>query len=66
MAWFACSSDAEIERVGREDVCVITRDAAAIDERMVLEVPGDGPDLSVAAQVTEADRSSSITRYAIS
>jgi hypothetical protein len=32
---------------------VITRDAAAIDERMVLEVPGDGPDLSVAAQVTE-------------
>jgi hypothetical protein len=46
-------SDAEIERVGREDVYVITRDAAAIDERMVLEVPGDGTDLSVAAQVTE-------------
>jgi hypothetical protein len=32
---------------------VITRHAAAIDERMVLEVPGDGTDLSVAAQVTE-------------
>ena len=46
-------SDAEIERVGREDVCVISRDAAAIDERMVLEVPGDGTDVSVAAQVTE-------------
>jgi hypothetical protein len=46
-------SDAEIESVGREDVCVISRDAAAIDERMVLEVPGDGTDLSVAAQVTE-------------
>jgi hypothetical protein len=46
-------SDAEIERVGREDVCVISRDSAAIDERMVLEVPGDGTDVSVAAQVTE-------------
>jgi hypothetical protein len=46
-------SDAEIESVGPEGVCVISRDAAAIDERMVLEVPGDGTDLSVAAQVTE-------------
>ena len=46
-------SDAEIESVGREDVCVISRDAAAIDERMVLEVPGDGTDRIVAAQVTE-------------
>jgi hypothetical protein len=46
-------SDAEIESVGAEDVCVISRDAAAIDERMVLEVPGDGTDLGVTAQVTE-------------
>jgi hypothetical protein len=46
-------SDAEIEKVGHEDVCVISRDSAAIDEKMVLEVPGDGTDRSVAAQVTE-------------
>jgi hypothetical protein len=46
-------SDAEIESVGREDVCVISRDAAAIDERLVLEVPDDGTDRIVAAQVTE-------------
>ena len=46
-------SDAEIESVGREDVCVISRDATAIDERMVLEVPDDGTDRIVAAQVTE-------------
>jgi hypothetical protein len=46
-------SDAEIESVGREDVCVISRDAAAIDERMVLEVPDEGADLIVPAQVTE-------------
>jgi hypothetical protein len=46
-------SDAEIESVGHEDVCVISRDAAAIDERMVLEVPDEGTDLIVPAQVTE-------------
>jgi hypothetical protein len=46
-------SDAEIESAGREDVCVISRDAAAIDERMVLEVPGDETDRTVAVQVTE-------------
>jgi hypothetical protein len=32
---------------------VISRDAAAIDERMVLEVPDEGTDLIVPAQVTE-------------
>ena len=46
-------SDAEIESVGSDNVCVISRDAAAVDESMVLEVPGDGTDLIVAAQVTE-------------
>ena len=46
-------SDAEIESVEPDGVCVISRDAAAIDERMVLEVPGEGTDVSVAAQVTE-------------
>lgn len=46
-------SDAEIESVGREEVCVISRDAAAIDERMVLEVPDGATDLIVPGQVTE-------------
>jgi hypothetical protein len=46
-------SDAEIESVGREDVCVISRDAAAIDEGMVLEVPGELTDHVLPAQVTE-------------
>jgi hypothetical protein len=39
--------------VGLEELGVISRDAAAMDERIVLEVPGDGMDLSVAARVIE-------------
>ena len=46
-------SDAEIDTVGPEHVSLITRDAAAIDERMILEFPGDATDLLVPVQVTE-------------
>ena len=46
-------SDAEIESVGRDEVTVISRETAAVDERIVLEVPGDADDLMVHARVTE-------------
>jgi hypothetical protein len=46
-------SDAEIDSVGHEHVSLITREAAAIDERMILEFPGDATDLLVPIQVTE-------------
>jgi hypothetical protein len=46
-------SDAEIESVGRDEVTVISRETAAVDERIVLELPGDPDDLIVHVRVTE-------------
>ena len=47
-------SDVEIESVGRDDVSLISREAAAVDERMILEVPGPDADVMVPGQVTES------------
>jgi len=46
-------TDAEVESLGRDDVSLVSREAAAIDERMLLELPGDA-DAVVAAQVLES------------
>ncbi|MGH9257485.1 MAG: hypothetical protein ACRD3C_23225 [Vicinamibacterales bacterium] len=46
-------SDAEIQSAGHEEVLLVSREAAAVGEQMILEVSGDTADLSVLAQVTE-------------
>jgi hypothetical protein len=46
-------SDAEIASVGHDHVSMITREAAGIDERMLLEFPDEATDLLVPVQVAE-------------
>jgi hypothetical protein len=46
-------SDAEIESIRHQDLSVISREAAAIGERMLLEFPGHATDVVVPVQVVE-------------
>ena len=46
-------SDAEIESIDRDDVSVISREAAAVGERIILEFPGDATDVMVPVKVVE-------------
>jgi hypothetical protein len=46
-------SDAELDSIDRDDVSVISREAASVGERMILEFPGDATDVTVLVQVIE-------------
>lgn len=47
-------ADAEIEGLGHQHVSLIAHEPAAINERILLELPGDDRDLVIAGQVTES------------
>lgn len=46
-------SDAEIESIDHDDVSVVSREAAAVGERIILEFPGHETDIMVPVQVIE-------------